>query len=137
MWTGELTVAPSAGEDTQTDPAEVEPGFGGGTTAVLGNGATPVAGPGASTVATLGHVELPPPEFVVGGGALIPVTPPQAVSSVNESKETNALNAAGIKSQFNTNERANPRTDGNLSQKVKNLLWKDASWAAHVGSYRT
>ena len=43
--TGELTDAPLAGCETQTEPADVEPGFGGGSGAGDGNGATPLVGP--------------------------------------------------------------------------------------------
>ncbi|HUN87602.1 MAG TPA: hypothetical protein VMU28_02365 [Terriglobales bacterium] len=51
---GELTEAPSAGVETQTDPAEVAPGFGGGSGAAGGNFA-PLCGPCAIATVTVGH----------------------------------------------------------------------------------
>ncbi len=60
---GEFTVAPSFGEETQTEPAGVDPGSGGGTGAGAGNGAVPVVGPCAITDCTVGQVLA-----FVGGG---------------------------------------------------------------------
>ncbi len=64
--TGEFTVAPFAGEEMQTCPDEVVPGFGGGSIAGAGNDAVPVIGPCFSANVTVGQVLLPPP---VPGGA--------------------------------------------------------------------
>ncbi len=86
--TGELTVAPSEGVETQIDPAELELGVGGGSGAGSGNAATPEVGPCAWTRVTVGHVEgcgvgvgvgLGVP---LGGGefVFIEVIPPHAAS---------------------------------------------------------
>jgi hypothetical protein len=56
MCTGEETVAPLAGLETHTDPAELEPGFGAGTGAAGGSGATPVYGPTLRSKVIAGHV---------------------------------------------------------------------------------
>lgn len=62
---GDVTDAPLAGVDTQTDPVEESPvgGIGG---AGGGNGAVPVVGPAASSTVTLGH----DPEELGGGVGL-------------------------------------------------------------------
>jgi hypothetical protein len=52
---GELTVAPLDGIETHTEPAEVEPGDGGGSGAGLGNAATPVEGPIFCVATISGH----------------------------------------------------------------------------------
>jgi hypothetical protein len=69
MCAGDETVALLAGDDTQTDPAEVEPGSGGGTGAAAGKGATPAIGPWAMATCTVGQLLAPPP---VGPGLLPP-----------------------------------------------------------------
>jgi len=106
---GEFAVAPSAGVETQTEPAEVDPGVGGGTTAEFGNAATPEVGPCACSRVTLGQVDadgggppdpppLPPPsEPVLGGGAFDAVTPPQPASSASVSSTIRAIAADGIR----------------------------------------
>ncbi|MGZ4814598.1 MAG: hypothetical protein ACXVZV_04280 [Terriglobales bacterium] len=53
---GGVTVAPSAGVDTHTEPADVLPGFGAGMGAGAGKGATPVCGPALISTCTVGHV---------------------------------------------------------------------------------
>jgi hypothetical protein len=64
MVMGEVTLAPLAGEETQTDPAALEPGLGGGRGGAEGNGCGP-----ASARVTVGQetAEVPeppePPEF--------------------------------------------------------------------------
>lgn len=55
MCIGEVTLAPSAGVETQTEPSEVDPGVGGGVGAAVGNGATPLLGPTLSSTVTVGH----------------------------------------------------------------------------------
>lgn len=69
-WTGDVTDAPAAGLEKQTEPAAVEPGLGGGTGAGAGNGATPVNGPWAICTVTDGHV---------GGGAVVVVVDVEVV----------------------------------------------------------
>lgn len=64
---GEFTVAPSLGEETQTDPAEVDPGVGGGTGAGAGKFAVPVVGPWLMTDCTVGQVLAPGPGEELGG----------------------------------------------------------------------
>ena len=61
---GESTVAPSAGVETQTEPAEVVPGFGAGVGAGAGNGAVPLVGPCAIATVTVGQEAalVPDPE---------------------------------------------------------------------------
>lgn len=54
---GDVTLAPLAGDDTQTDPAELDPGVGGGTGGAVGNDCGP-----ASARVTVGHVTLPEPD---------------------------------------------------------------------------
>ena len=48
-------MAPSAGSETHTDPAEEAPGFGGGSGAGAGNGAVPLVGPCAISTVTVGQ----------------------------------------------------------------------------------
>lgn len=66
--TGEVTVALLTGVVTQTEPALVVPGVGGGSGAGSGNGAIPVVGPWLSARTTVGHELLccadPPEEDV-------------------------------------------------------------------------
>ena len=100
---GEFTWAPFAGLETQTEPADVVPGFGGGTGEGEGNGATPEVGPWLITDWTVGHVlaaggvgeggvgEVP---GVVGVGVLafgespqpMSIDKPTKISRVNEKK---------------------------------------------------
>jgi hypothetical protein len=68
MCAGEFTVAPSLGEETQTDPAEVDPGVGGGTGAGAGKFAVPVLGPWLMTDCTVGQVLALGPGVGVGAG---------------------------------------------------------------------
>ena len=91
---GEVTDAPFAGVDTQTDPADVVPGVGGGVGAGLGNAATPVVGPALSVSVTAGQAALVVPGPGVGAGFELPgvgaagvllelddmLPPPQAIS---------------------------------------------------------
>jgi hypothetical protein len=54
---GEVTLAPFAGEEMQTDPAALEPGLAGGRSGAAGNGCGP-----ASASVTLGQEAGVPPE---------------------------------------------------------------------------
>lgn len=94
--TGEFTVASFEGVETQIDPAEFDPGFGGGIGAGFGNGATPDVGPCACVLVTLGQLTGSGvgvgvgvglgfglvPELGGGAGVFIVVTPPQPTSNI-------------------------------------------------------
>ena len=89
--TGEETVAPSFGLETQTDPAELVPGVGGGSTAAGGNGATPLVGPALSVMVTVGH-EAPGP--LGGCGPVLEVIldePPQPTNKANATRRINRV----------------------------------------------
>ena len=99
-----MTVAPFVGFETQTEPADVVPGSGGGIGAAAGKGAVPLVGPALISTWTVGQVlALPPPLPPVLPGLLPPGVgvgvdegplveelglPPQAVSTPRASKRT-------------------------------------------------
>jgi hypothetical protein len=91
--TGDATVAPSVGPDTQTEPADVDPGFGGGSVAIGGRGATPLEGPTLSARATAGHeLFCPPPVGGVGEGVVdeLDVPPHPSQNEMVKAKKDNA-----------------------------------------------
>lgn len=134
-------MAPLVGFETQTEPAEVEPGSGGGTGAGAGKGAVPVVGPALICTWTLGQVLalpplplpvpplpplpplpglLPPAVGVEDGPGVVeePGLPPQAVSTA--SKITSKIEA-----MIAPNGRLWLRDTGTHLR----LCWETQSWS--------